>query len=131
MRNISRFRSLDERRAADIQSIIDDDPVTVSIYRYDGGDNVTTPRTLTLISSFQGRIDHMRGQYRNLEKHEIPGEAIADPYILLSRNPADKNGNAVIYQRGDTARIGGRDYQVIYKDDSYSYKIDGLLEMIQ
>jgi len=129
MRTVTHGRSRENRRASDIQAIIDDDAVTVSIYRM-VGDNITAPAVETLMATFEARLDFMKARYRDLERHDIVGQATNMPYLMLTRKDTDAQGRAITYQRGDTALINGVRYLVIYRDDSYSYKTDGLLEVI-
>jgi hypothetical protein len=129
MRTIRSSRDYGDPRAADVQSMIAERPLTVEVYRPAPSQRNTT-LSRPLVSTFQARIDPYRQSYADA-KHERVGQEIDIIFLMTTCYPTDKDGNTIDFTQGDEVEVGGKVYVVTSKVPYASYKCEGVLRLKQ
>lgn len=128
MRTIRSNRSYGETRAADVQTMINENPVTVTVYRV-SSDLEDDTRTRTTYS-FQARIDAWRNSQRDA-RHNISGHAIDLLFLMTTCWSTDVNGSSIVFEQDDELVVGSDTYTVVAKVPYSGWKNEGILLLKQ
>lgn len=128
MRTMNSIRNFGSSKAEDIQTIIDDQAVTVTRYRITGGfrDNAKTRTS----ASFQARIDPWRNIQREPRENKTGLESDV-LFLMVTRWGTDKNGNTIDFRQGDEISDGTNTYVVAAKIPYSGIKCEGMLALKQ
>lgn len=126
MRKIRPRRNLGGDRPTDVQQVIDDDPVTVAVYRHSNSFKAASTRTL--VATFEGRIERVRDE-RDVTRPGDVGEVAETRWILLALYGVDRLGRAVAFEHGDEIEAGGAEYLVFARVPFPGIKNEGILVM--
>lgn len=128
MRTMRAVRNFGSPKAIDTQTIINDNPITVTVTRITGTfKNDTRTRTA---SSFQARIDPWRNIQREPRANTFGLESDI-LFLMTTCYSADKDGNAISFQQGDEVSDGTNTYICVAKIPYPSWKNEGVLALRQ
>lgn len=128
MRTMNSVRNFGSSKTEDVQSIIDDQPVTVTRVRVTGGfrDNTKTRTEAT----FQARIDPWRNIQREPRQNNIGLESDII-FLMTTCWSTDEDGNSIDFQQGDEISDGTNTYIVTSKIPYSGIKNEGMLTLKQ
>lgn len=127
MRTIRASRNLGDSRAADVQIMINERPVTVDVYRpapSQRHDSLSRPK----VATFQARIDPYRQSFADV-RNSTAGDQQDITFLLTSCYTKDVNNATIDFKQDDEIVTGGKTYVVAAKVPYPSYKLEGILRL--